>query len=154
CRGARRPAPARGRGAPCPGRSARGSGGAVRRPKRSLARPNPRPLGASAASRCCRHRRRAIGAPFLKVRAGTRQPPPVNRRGARQGPGESPVGCPATSYLIYNGPVSLRERPGANPGERPLAKPSKVALEDCFLPAIKTTTGKTTGIVWRVVDLF
>lgn len=35
-----------------------------------------------------------------------------------------------------------------------MAKASKVALEDCFLPAIKTTTGKYTGIVWRVVDLF
>jgi hypothetical protein len=27
-----------------------------------------------------------------------------------------------------------------------VAKASKVALEDCFLPAIKTTTGKTTGM--------
>jgi len=35
-----------------------------------------------------------------------------------------------------------------------VAKPPKVALEDCFLPATKQTTGKTTGIVWRVVDLF
>jgi hypothetical protein len=33
-------------------------------------------------------------------------------------------------------------------------KTPKVTLEDCFLPATKTTTGKTTGIVWRVVDLF
>ena len=35
-----------------------------------------------------------------------------------------------------------------------MAKNSKVALEDRFLPATKTTTGKSTGIVWQVVDLF
>ncbi|MBV8169094.1 MAG: hypothetical protein JO021_20035 [Alphaproteobacteria bacterium] len=35
-----------------------------------------------------------------------------------------------------------------------MAKHPKVTLEDRFLPATKKTTGKTTGIVWRVVDLF
>lgn len=35
-----------------------------------------------------------------------------------------------------------------------MAKPTKVTVEDCFLPATKKTTGTTTNIVWRVVDLF
>jgi hypothetical protein len=35
-----------------------------------------------------------------------------------------------------------------------VAKATKVTVEDCFLPATKKTTGKSTGIVWRVVDLF
>jgi hypothetical protein len=31
---------------------------------------------------------------------------------------------------------------------------SPIGLEDRFLPATKTTTGKTTNIVWRVIELF